>query len=123
MEVIKSKWKRTVEYGDKGEFKFWSPKVKGKGDETLEKRTSLEKWTKVIVFMPEGSPDTIFSMGFSSVFGDTIVSDAARRIEEGPFGMRMGPEDCEFFIVSNQGEVELDFVRYAHIDKPGVDLY
>ena len=123
MEVIKSKWKRKVEYGDKDEFKFWSPKVKGKGDKTLEKGTPLEKWTKVIVLMPIGSPDIIFSMGFSSVFGDTIVSDAVRRIGESSFGMRMGPEDCEFFIVSNQGKVELDFVHYVHIDKPGLDLY
>jgi len=123
MEVIKSRWKRISKYEDKGEFKFWSSEVEGKGDETLGKGTSLEEWTKVIVLMPKGNSDTIFSMGFSSVFGDTIVSDAVRRIGEGPFGMRIGPEDCEFFIVSNQGEVKLDFVCYAHIDKPGIDLY
>ena len=122
MKSIKSKWRKRVKYGDKDEFKFWSSKVKGKGDKTLEKGTFLKEWTKVIVLTPKGKPDTIFSMGFSSVFGDTEVSNALRKIEEGPFGMRMGPEDCEFFIASNQGEVVLDFLCYTHIAEPG-DLY
>jgi len=123
MNIIKSEWKRVDGYGNKDIFKFWSPKVKGEGDKKLEERTGPEKWTKVIVLMPKGNPDNIFSMGFHSVFEDIIVSNAVRRIERGVFGMRMGPKDCEFFIVSNQGKVELDFVRYADINKPFIDLY
>lgn len=123
MNIIKSEWKKRVEYGSKDEFRFWSEKVKGEGDKDLEAKRPLEKWRKVIILKPKGSPDTIFSMGFSSVFGDTIVSNLVRRIEEGPFGMRMGSEDCEFFIVSNQGKVELRFSRYADINESGIDLY
>ena len=116
MKVKKLQIWRKVDYGDERKFKFWSSKVKGKGDETLAKDSSLKDWKKVIVLKPIGNLKTRFSMGFSSIFGETKVSSAIRRVEDESFGMRMGPEDCDFFIVSNEGEVGLEFVEYADID-------
>ncbi len=124
MNKIKSEWDEVIgKYGDKDTFKFWSSKIKGKGDETLEKGVSLKKWTKVIILNPKGEPDTTFLIGYVPYFGDITVARVTRRIYRGPFGMRMGPEDCEFFIVSNHKEVELEFVRYAPIGESGIDLY
>lgn len=109
----------------KGEpFKFLSTKVKGEGDKTLENDHSLKnrikfifrKWEKVIILEPSGNPKTTFSMGFIPSSGSAKVSSATRRVEEGPFGMRMGPEDCRFFIGSNKGTVGLEVIGYTTID-------
>ncbi len=107
---------RKINYGDVKKFKFWSAQVKGEGDQTLAKDSSLQDWKKVVVLAPLGSPKTTFSMGFSDAFGNTKVSTATRRVKEGPFGMRMGPENCLFFIASNKGIVELEVVGYTTID-------
>lgn len=117
---------RKVGYGDTRKFRFWSPQVRGEGDETLAKNSSLKDWKKVVVLRPTGNPKTTFSMGFSDVFGNIKVSSATRRAEEGPFGMRMGPEDCRFFIVSNGGAVGLEVVGHTTIDdatKSDLSLY
>ncbi len=122
MKIIGGQHSGRVKYsGD--QFKWWSPKVKGEGDSAMPKGSRTSDWRKIIILQPVGAPKTIFSMGFSSIFGDTATSDAIRRIEEGPFGMRMGPEDCEFFIVSNEGEVQLEFVECVDIDKSDLPLY
>lgn len=114
---------RKINYRDIKKFRFWSVLVRGEGDETLAPGSSLKAWKKVIVLKPLGEPKTVFSMGFSDNFGHIMVSSASRRVEEGPFGMRMGPEDCRFFIASNNGEVGLEFVEYATIADSELVLY
>ncbi|MDD4358310.1 MAG: hypothetical protein PHY30_00665 [Candidatus Pacebacteria bacterium] len=108
------------------EFRFWSEKVKGEGDETLGKGALPDNWTKVIVLKSKGDLETLFSIGFINADGNTMISKSERKVGDGLFGMRMGPEDCEFFIVSNQGEVALEFAYYVNIDaklKAEIDLY
>jgi len=111
-EVTEQKYLRK----SREEFDYYSSSVKGEGDEDLPEDASMEEWTKVIILKPTGKNKTIISPGFETVFGDVLVSNATRRVGSNPFGMRMGPEDCQFFVVSNEGEVGLEFVEYAHID-------
>jgi len=122
MKEIKNQHWRDVKFGDEREFRFWSS-VTGKGDEALLPGSPLGNWRKIIVLKPMGDLETVFSIGFSSISGDTKVSDATRRIKEGPFGMRMGPEDCDFFISSNDGKIELEIVQYIDIAELEFDLY
>ncbi len=115
---MRIKWSRfwhKVNYGDKRKFKFWSPQVNGMSDKALAKDSSLKDWKKVIILRPIGDPKTTFSIGFKDILGNTKVSSAVRRVGEGSFRMRMGPENCDFFIVSNKNEVGLEFVEYANI--------
>lgn len=118
-------WRR-VNYQDRSKFRFWSRKIRGEGDRDLVKGTLLKHWKKVIILRPIGASETSFSMGFADVFGNTKISTAKRQVKEGVFGMRMGPEDCDFFIASRAGRVGLAFVEYAEIDdetKSGIFLY
>jgi len=118
---------RTTKYGKNRKIKFWSKKIKGVGDGTLPKDSlSRRGWNKVIILEPIGDPETTFSIGFIPAFGDTKVSDTKRKIRKGPFGMRLCPDVCEFFITSNDGEVQLKLVGYAHMGdktKSGLHLY
>lgn len=114
---------RKVDYGKDRKLKFWSCKIKGKGDKDLAEGSPLRDWKKIIILEPVGDPETTFSMGFSTVSGDTKVLSVDRKIKKGPFGMRLGPEDCEFFIASNNNEVGLEFVEYIDIaDKSKSEL-
>ena len=124
MEIKRHIVWRGTNYGKNREIEFWSNKIKGKGDETLPKDSpSLRGWKKVIVLKPIGDPETTFSMGFIPVSGGTKISDIIRKIKKGPFGMRLCPDDCEFFIVSNSDKVKLELVRYADItDKTESEL-
>lgn len=123
MKVKRSLW-RKIRYGNSEKFTYWSPKIRGKGDETLAEGSSIKDWRKVVVVQPSGSPETAFSMGFSNVFGDTKISSAVRKVKDGPFGMRMGPKPCDFFIASNQGKVDLRLIEYTDIkDKTKSDLF
>lgn len=108
------RWKK-VNYGNKKKFKFWSHKIKGEGDKALTKDSPLRDWKKIIVLRSIGDPETTFSMGFSTVSGDTKVSNVLRKIKKGSFGMRLGPEDCNFFIASNESKVGLELVEYTDI--------
>ena len=117
MTIEKNQKWRVVEYGDKAEFKFWSGKVTGKGDESLSSESPIDSWKEIIVLVPYGNPETKFSIGLSTVFGVTQMSDAERKIGDGCFGMRMGPDNCDFFIASNEGEVKLVFMKYIHISE------
>jgi len=123
MKIIQDQHWRKIEYNNTTEFKFWSEKAKGKGDESLPPGTPFESWRKIVILKPLGEPESTFSMGFSSIFDGAEISDATRKVKDGPFGMRMGPEDCEFFIVSNDGKVELEIVQYVDIAELEPDLY
>jgi len=115
-------WRKT-NYGKSRKIKFWSNKIKGKGDKTLSKDSSLRDRKKVIVLKPIGDPETTFSMGFIPVSGDTKISNVIREIEKGPFGMRLDLYGCEPFIASNTGKVGLKFVKYVDIaDKTESEL-
>lgn len=115
---------RGTKYKENSEIKFWSNKIKGKGDKTLSKDSpSLRGWKKVIVLKPIGDPETTFSMGFIPVSGGTKISNIVRKIRKGPFGMRLCPDDCELFIAGNDGKLKLEFVKYADIaDKTESEL-
>ena len=115
MEIKKHIVWRGTNYGKNRKIRFWSNKVKGKGDETLPKDSYLKDRKKIIILKPVGDPETTFSMGFIPVSGNTKISNVIRKIERGPFGMRLLPDDCELFIASNDGKVKLEFVRYAYI--------
>jgi len=105
---------RTTNYKKNRRIKFWSNKVKGKGDKTLPKDSlSRRGWKKVIVLKPIGDPETTFSMGFIPASGDTKISDIIRKISKGPFAMRLCPDTCKYFIASNNGKLKLEFVKYA----------
>jgi len=118
VKIKKSQKWQEVNYRDERKFRFWSLQVRGEGDQTLTKDSSFKDWKKVIILKPLGRSKTTFSMGFSDNFGNTKVSNAIRRVEEGPFGMRMGSEGCRFFIVSNSsnGIVGLEVVKHTTID-------
>lgn len=123
MKKITGQHWRDIKFADEKEFKFWAS-VTGKGDKSLSSGTPQGKWKKSIILKPIGELGTTFSMGFNSViFGITRISDAIRKVEQGSFGMRMGPEDCDFFIASNDGKVKLEIVRYIGICVVGGDLY
>ncbi|MBU2540099.1 hypothetical protein KJ786_02985 [Patescibacteria group bacterium] len=83
----------------------------------MPKKSCRKDWRKIIILMPTGDPKTRFSIGF---YKDDIykLSTATRKVRNGPFGMRMGPENCGFFIVSNKKDrrLGLKFVEYADID-------
>lgn len=114
MEIKKHIVWRGTNYGKNRKLKFWSNKIKGEGDETLPKDSpSLRGWKKVIVLKPIGAPETTFSMGFIPVSGGAKISDIIRKIKKGPFGMKLFPDDGEFFIASNTGKVGLEFVKYT----------
>lgn len=124
MRIIQNQHWRKIKYGNTTEFEFWSEKVKGKGDESLLPGTPFESWRKIVILKPLGKPESTFSMGFSSIFGKTEISDATRKVKDGPFGMRMGPEDCEFFVASDDDSIGLDFnVKYVDIAELESDLY
>lgn len=116
-------WRKVV-YGDFRKFRYWSPRIWGERDRSLTIESPRKDWKKIIVLKPIISPPgTIFSIGFITVSGHVEVSTVTRKVEDGPFGMRMGPDDCGFFIVSNEGEVWLSFVEYADIsDKLKSDI-
>ncbi len=114
-------WAR-ANYGESG--LFWSAKIIGKGDKSLFAKASRKTWNKIIVLEPLGSADTVFFLGFSDIFGNTKVLISPRKVGDGQFGMRMGPEDCEFFIVSLMAEVGLRVVCYIRRgNKKHADLF
>lgn len=108
-------WKGAI-FGDLSLFPFWSKKVWGEGDESLSKQSPMRKWKKTIILSPFGNPDTVFSPGFIDILGACKISSLTRKVEDGPFAMRMGPDDCWFFIASKKGMVYLDSIGYADID-------
>lgn len=116
MKKVLSVWWK-VTYGNGMGFHFWSSRINGEGDTNLVKGSPRSKWKKIIVLKPTGDPEASFSMGYCDTFGNAKISSARRKVKEGSFGMRMGPEDCEFFIASKKSyPVNLEFVEYADID-------
>lgn len=107
-------WKKTG-FGNRRRFRFWSNRVGAEKDDNLPPDASLPTWIKVAILVPKGRAETVFHMGFADTFGNVKVSSAKRRIGDGPFAMRMGPEDCEFFIASKKAEVRLELKGYSRI--------
>lgn len=124
MEIKKHIVWTEIDFGKNRKLGFWSNKIKGKGDKTLPKDSpSLRGWKRVIVLKPIGAPETTFSMGFIPVSGNARISNVIRKIEKGPFGMRLLPDAGKFFIASNTGKVGLKFVKYVDItDKTESEL-
>lgn len=116
-----------TEIGD-FQFWFWSNMVLGKGDENLKFSFSpilgpinwLKKhlkWKKFIVLIPKGDPETKFKVGFySEDWGICKIAPMkGRKISDGPFAMRMGPEDYYFFVVGDD-LIELEIAGYIRKD-------
>ncbi|HXK32105.1 MAG TPA: hypothetical protein VJ378_01370 [Candidatus Paceibacterota bacterium] len=105
-----------VFYGETTRFKFWSAQILIEGDKSLPERTPMGKWRKVAIFNAIGDPDTVFSVGFIDFLGRCRVSGATRKVRQGLFAMRLGREDCRFFIASNKGEVRIECLGEADIN-------
>lgn len=119
-----------VEYKKKDPrlYHHWSNLVEGKGDERLKPSRSsmlgffnwIRKhlfWKKYIVLAPK-SPhgDVSFLVGFYDMQNNICkVSSISRHISDGPYAMRMGPENCHFFVVGT-GEIELSISGYIRKD-------
>lgn len=123
-----------IEYKGKNPrfFHHWSNLVEGVGDERLGSSRSAMVgsfnwfrkhllWKKYIILAPKaGRRDVNFRMGFySKQFNICKISGAVRNVSDGPFAMRMGPENCHFFVVGT-GEIELSIAGYIRKD---LDLY
>lgn len=91
-----------------GEFRFWSGKEHCVGDSRLSQEAPKKKWKGVFLFAPTGSLDAIFYIGIVSPSGVAqILSNKTRRVKDGFFGMRVGPQNCEFFVASDDAMVQL----------------
>lgn len=123
--VFGQKWKkcRVGNEFDEG-FRYCSNYVLGKGDETLKPSHSpmlgpinwLRKhlfWKKYIILMPASDdPTAKFRVGFySRKYNLCMVSSVAGSVSDGPFVMRLGPDDCEFFVIATK-KVTLKMVGY-----------
>ena len=125
LKGYRQKWKK-ISYPEVGFktpariYRSWSPKVFAEGDESLDEESPqhiwqewrVVHWTKVVVLNPtvqdEEKEDVEFTVGFTNKFGDTeIATGISRRVNEALFAMRMGPDDCHYFIVSKEEGVEL----------------
>ena len=61
----------------------------------------MSNWRKVIVLRPIGPSDASFSMGFVDHMGFTVATNGQRRVSDGPFGMKIGFMDRDFFIATH----------------------
>lgn len=145
MKGPKTKWWQTwvdVKYGKQPmpiPFDKWSNLIKGEGDEDLPSSKGMSRfgrwmwkwsWKKLIVLEPIGPPDALFKVGYwNKELGICQISfNSERYVSDGPFAMRMGPEDCYFFVLAT-GPVELNplgyFTRDMYIFKkyPKIVLY
>lgn len=113
------RWRR-IKYRNRKRFHFWSPQITGKGDETLAKDAPIHSWRRIIVLKPIGGNNNAFRIGYKDFLGNTKISNAERVIRQGPFGMRMGPQDCNFFIASNDGKVDLELGEYFDKDDEAI---
>ncbi|HCP09063.1 MAG TPA: hypothetical protein DIT25_04695 [Candidatus Moranbacteria bacterium] len=104
-----------------GGFIVWSNPVTGRGDSKAQhyglgfidwiKKAMF--WKKRIVLRPMGNLKTEFRIAFHSKTHDLcMVSSAVKRVGDGPFMMRMGPEDCDFYVIGND-LVNLECVGYT----------
>jgi len=126
-----STWKHTV-YG-KSQIKYYSKLIKGEGDTGLRTSSKARKgwifvksrWTKLIVLRPicldpeaweeRRSRLRMWPGYYSKKFEVCQVSKRTLRLSDGPFAMRMGPENCYFFVMANF-PVHLDFCGYIRGD-------
>jgi len=128
MKTIFPRW---VDADDLSPGAFYSEFVLGERDKTLKPSRSKMlgpinwlikylRWKKYIILLPELKDDKVkdaeFLVGFKSEKFDICkVSLISRIISDGPFAMRIGPEDCHFFIVSKY-DVKLKVVGYVRGD-------
>lgn len=117
-----------------GSFEHWSNLARGKGDPRLPQRPKnyykgflgwLRKnweWKKCIILKVVGKPEAEFVVGYRTINSDGCeckISSDKKIVANGPFAMRLGREDCEFFIISNEPSIRLEFLGY--MDRDSVD--
>lgn len=134
---MKSKiWQRwtAIKYGRIyiGPYTWYSNFVTGVGDKTLKpvRGSSLGLfnwlikfwyWKRVIVLNPIGDSFVVFQIGFWDRKRDIcMVSSAIRKVSDGPFAMRLGPDNCDFFIFGTY-EVELESLGYDRTDNKNLN--
>lgn len=118
--VFLQRWEKTKVGKQIGAYRYWSDPVTGEGDPGVRSYGTgffqwigkVLFWNKLIVLVPKGDPGTHFKIVFHSSDGLCMFSSAVRQIKDGPFKMRMGPENCDFFIVGGEGEVQLEIAGY-----------
>lgn len=104
-------------------FPYLSNLVYGEGDKELHRSAPKSVWTKCIILKPTGANDVIIRPGFrSNAYVIAKVASSTRKVSDGSFAMRMGPDGCHFFVISTQ-EVQLEIVGYQDIIDLKVDLY
>lgn len=105
-------------------YPYWSGLVRGEGDTTLKpSRSSMLGicnwfwkyffWKKYIILTPKSKRnDVYFRVGF---YSNSVckISTVVRSISDGPFAMRMGPEDCYFFAVGTSEDIHLEVAGYV----------
>lgn len=120
--IIFQGWTR-IGLGDSvGDLRFWSNEVIAKGDPRNPKnygRGSLNWlgkaffWRRRVILVPSGSlPETRFVVIFRDEDGYMACS-RERRVDEGPFMMRVGPRDIRFFLLGNYGNIGLSIAGYV----------
>lgn len=129
MRVVLSNWRPVIQGKPCGRFSYWSELVLGKGDESLPKEDPSRedrgirrwlfvklKWKKRIILVPRGEADTEFVIGYCLKAQNLcLASSAVRRISDGPFAMRISPNDIEFFVIGTS-PVELEIAGYVKGD-------
>lgn len=106
----------------------------------------IPHWDKVVIFRPvvHNKEDANFAVGFSSKveksmtgfvdkireiiikltnrFAETeMAAGSSRKVSEGKFVMRVGPDDCDYFIASEEAGLDLELEVDSYTDERKLD--
>lgn len=126
------KWTKAVYRGYIKNFPFWSNMVKTERDATLATSKNYESgwwnwllknwsWKKFVVLRIDCQEGTIIRPGFNEKKSNKIwlcrVSSAVFKVspDDNLIALRMGPEDCEFFIIADK-DVRITIAGYTKND-------
>ena len=117
-------WKPVIYDQGFGDFTFFTKPVVGGKDRLLEILSKKRFfWTKKILLRPiSGNGERTFFIAFRDKSGKCKYWSELRTIKEGSFYILIGPEDCEFFLIS-QLPIQLVFEKYHRIKRRRYDLY
>lgn len=111
-----------------GKYRIWSNEVRGEGDKSLPPRTEEmlgfknwfkknKEWKKCIIILPLGAEDIEFRIAYRDpVYKSLRVSSVVRTVSQGPFALRMPPEDL-YFSVAGKSRVRLAILAYVERGK------
>ncbi len=121
------KWKSCQYNQPVGNFPRFSNIIVGRKDSWLKFLPNPDNrffWTKKILLRPVYGDDTkTFFVAFQDKNGKSKYYSELRTVEQGPFYMRLGPENGQFFLIS-QSSVKLAIeVVYHRLRRKKYDLY